>query len=120
MLFLLAQHLATALRRDQTGRSKAAVHFVVGGVSQTISAWLAGEVDAAELVASTIFSVNGWLAPPWVWTGWFHAERLLADAARDAQVAVTAIYDTQQAAADAEVKRIIAANLGRDATSAKP
>jgi hypothetical protein len=41
------------------------------------------EVDAAELVASTIFSVNGWLAPPWVRTGWFHAERLLADAARE-------------------------------------
>jgi AcrR family transcriptional regulator len=46
--FLLAQHLATALRRDQTGRSRAAVHFVVGGVSQTISAWLAGEVDLTE------------------------------------------------------------------------
>jgi hypothetical protein len=41
------------------------------------------EVDAAELVVSTIFSVNGWLAPPWVRTGWFHAERLLADAARE-------------------------------------
>jgi len=41
------------------------------------------EVDAAELVASAIFSVNGWLAPPWVRTGWFHAERLLADAARE-------------------------------------
>src|SRR5262249_40746764 len=40
------------------------------------------EVDAAELVASAIFSVNGWLAPRWVRTGWFHAERLLADAAR--------------------------------------
>lgn len=46
--FLLAQHLATALRRDQTGRSNAAVHFVVGGVGQTISAWLAGEVDLRE------------------------------------------------------------------------
>ena len=29
-------------------------------------------------------SVNGWLAPPWVRTGWFHAERLLADAVSDA------------------------------------
>jgi hypothetical protein len=38
------------------------------------------EVDAADLVASAMFSVNGWLAPPWVRTGWFHAERLLADA----------------------------------------
>jgi AcrR family transcriptional regulator len=46
--FLLAQHIATSLRRDQTARSKAAVHFVVGGVGQTISAWLAGEVDLRE------------------------------------------------------------------------
>jgi hypothetical protein len=38
------------------------------------------EIDAAELVASAMFAVNGWLAPPWVRTGWFHAERLLADA----------------------------------------
>jgi hypothetical protein len=37
------------------------------------------EVDVGELVASAMFSVNGWLAPPWVRTGWFHAERLLAD-----------------------------------------
>lgn len=42
------------------------------------------EVDAAELMASATFAVNGWLAPPWVKTGWFHAERLLADAADDA------------------------------------
>jgi hypothetical protein len=41
------------------------------------------EVDAADLVASAIFSVNGWLTPPWVRTGWFHAESLLADAARE-------------------------------------
>ncbi len=37
------------------------------------------EVDAAELMASATFAVNGWLAPPWLRTGWFHAERLLAD-----------------------------------------
>ena len=40
------------------------------------------EVDAAALMASATFAMNGWLAPPWVRTGWFHAERLLADAAR--------------------------------------
>ena len=39
-------------------------------------------VDAAELMASATFAVNGWLAPPWVRAGWFHAERLLADADR--------------------------------------
>ena len=38
------------------------------------------EVDAGELVASAMFAVDGWLAPPWVRTGWFHAAYLLADA----------------------------------------
>jgi hypothetical protein len=42
------------------------------------------EVDAGGLVAAQMLSVNGWLAPPWVRTGWFHAERLLADAISDA------------------------------------
>ena len=43
------------------------------------------EVDAAELAASAMLSMNGWLAPFWVKTGWFHAERLLADAVDDAE-----------------------------------
>jgi hypothetical protein len=43
----------------------------------------AAEVGADELMATATFAVNGWLAPPWVRTGWFHAERLLADGARD-------------------------------------
>jgi hypothetical protein len=42
------------------------------------------EVDAATLMAAATFALNGWLAPPWVRTGWFHATRLLADARRDA------------------------------------
>jgi hypothetical protein len=41
------------------------------------------EIDAVELVMSAAFAVNGWLAPPWLRTGWFHAERLLADAIGD-------------------------------------
>ena len=43
------------------------------------------EVSAADLVASSMTSVNGWLGPPWVKTGWFHAERILADAIDDAE-----------------------------------
>ena len=46
--FLLAQHLETELRRGQTDKSKAAVHFVVGGVAQTLSAWLAGDIDFSQ------------------------------------------------------------------------
>ena len=38
--------------------------------------------------------------------------KILSDASREGNVAVTAIYDAQQAAADAEVARIIAANIG--------
>ncbi len=41
------------------------------------------EIDAAELVASSTLALNGWLAPPWVRTGWFHAERLLAGTVKD-------------------------------------
>ena len=60
-----------------------------GGLAQSRPDWSArdadwdaevNEVDAEELVASAMFSVDGWLAPPWVRTGWFHAARLLADA----------------------------------------
>jgi hypothetical protein len=43
------------------------------------------EVDAAELVAASTTSLNGWLGPPWVKTGWFHAEQMLADATDDAE-----------------------------------
>jgi hypothetical protein len=41
------------------------------------------EVAAAALVAGARNSLNGWLGPAWVKTGWFHAERLLADATGD-------------------------------------
>ena len=38
------------------------------------------EVDAAGLVSASTTPVNGWLGPPWIKSGWFHAERILADA----------------------------------------
>ena len=41
------------------------------------------EVGAADLVAASTTSINGWLGPPWVKSGWFHAERILADATDD-------------------------------------
>jgi len=42
------------------------------------------EIGVAALVGGTKSSLNGWLGPPWLKTGWFHAERLLADAPGDA------------------------------------
>jgi AcrR family transcriptional regulator len=41
---LSGRHVENALRVPGNDRIKAAAHFVVGGVAQTISAWLAGEV----------------------------------------------------------------------------
>jgi hypothetical protein len=40
-------------------------------------------VDAAGLIATSATASNGWLGPPWLRTGWFHAERLLADVIDD-------------------------------------
>lgn len=42
---LAGQHLQTALHRDDNPRIRAIAHFVVGGVSQTVSGWLAGAID---------------------------------------------------------------------------
>ncbi len=41
---LSGQHVGNALRVAENDRIRAAAHFVVGGVGQTIGAWLAGEV----------------------------------------------------------------------------
>jgi len=55
------------------------------------------EVDAAELMAAAMLSVDGWLAPPWLKAGWFQAERLLADALGD---------DARKQRADADLRRL--------------
>jgi hypothetical protein len=51
-VMLSGQHAGTALRIQRNERVTATAYFVVGGVAQTISAWLAGEVSLApgELV----------------------------------------------------------------------
>ena len=41
---LSGQHVGVALQVEQNDRIKAAAHFVVGGVGQTMSAWLAGAI----------------------------------------------------------------------------
>jgi hypothetical protein len=53
------------------------------------------EVDAAGLVAARTRATNGWISPPWVKTGWFHAEQLLADAIRDPEQKQRADTDLQ-------------------------
>jgi AcrR family transcriptional regulator len=41
---LSGQHVGVTLQVEQNDRIKAAAHFVVGGVAQTLSAWLAGAI----------------------------------------------------------------------------
>ncbi len=49
---LSGQHVGSALRVPENERIRAAAHFVVGGVAQTLSAWLAGNLrlDAEQLI----------------------------------------------------------------------
>ena len=49
---LSGRHVENALRVPKNDRIKAAAHFVVGGVAQTLGAWLAGDVrlDGDQLV----------------------------------------------------------------------
>ncbi len=44
LAMLSGQHAVAVLHMAENDQIKAAAHFVVGGVAQTISAWLAGEV----------------------------------------------------------------------------
>jgi AcrR family transcriptional regulator len=62
---LSGRHVENALRVPANDRIKAAAHFVVGGVGQTIGAWLAGEVllDADQLVDQLASLLDG-LADP--------------------------------------------------------
>ncbi len=49
---LAEQHVEAVTKQPSTERTKAFAYFVVGGVTQTVSAWLAGDVTltSAELV----------------------------------------------------------------------
>lgn len=45
---LTGRYIETLLRGDAGDRAKATVRFVVGGVGQTLSAWLAGDIVLTE------------------------------------------------------------------------
>jgi AcrR family transcriptional regulator len=62
---LSGQHAEAALHVAANERIKAASHFVVGGVAQTLSAWLAGDVDfTAEQLAAQLGSLIDRLSDP--------------------------------------------------------
>jgi AcrR family transcriptional regulator len=45
LAMLSGQHLGHALHLTENDRIKATAHFAVGGVGQTLSAWLSGEIE---------------------------------------------------------------------------
>src|SRR5260370_19173984 len=102
--------------RDRTSAAPGNFKVKAGGAFQHLirPEWIAQgpewdvaveEVGAADLVASSMTSVNGWLGPPWMKAGWFHAARILADAIE---------YGDTRARADAMAGRL-QASAYRDA-----
>jgi AcrR family transcriptional regulator len=62
---LSGEHIQAGLQVAQNPRVKATAHFVVGGVSQTISAWLADEIpmETCELVDQLASILDGFADP---------------------------------------------------------
>lgn len=62
---LSGRHVGSVLQRPANARINAVSHFVVGGVAQTISSWLAGGVDlnADELVDQLTAMLGGFGEP---------------------------------------------------------
>lgn len=76
------------------------------------------EVGAGELVQSSTLIMNGWLAPRWGRSGWFHAYRLLAEfQAEQQKESVDAIADRlksgeiEDAATRADLERELVGEL---------
>jgi hypothetical protein len=94
-----------------------------GSVAQSHPEWSAPDADwdievveeaAARLMDAATLAVNGWLAPPWVRTGWFHGERLLADAMSDGEQKRRAQSDLQRLKTGNYAGLVERINLERD------
>ncbi|MCV7086434.1 TetR/AcrR family transcriptional regulator [Mycolicibacter hiberniae] len=67
---LSGRHVQNVLRVPGNDRLKAAAHFMVGGVGQTISAWLAGDVTLApEQLVDQLVALLGRLDDPALFRG---------------------------------------------------
>jgi hypothetical protein len=67
---LSGQHAVDTLRAPANDRVKAAAHFAVGGVGQTLSAWLAGDVHLnPEQLADHLASLLDELTNPKLYAG---------------------------------------------------
>jgi hypothetical protein len=76
------------------------------------------EIDAADLGASSMTSVNGWLGVPWIKAGWFHAKLILSDALDDAEAKRRADAALQRLEASEDRDMVERVNLQREFVSA--
>ena len=66
---LAGPHVESSLRFDPSSRTKAVVRFVVGGVGQTLSAWLAGDIALSqEQLINQLTAIVERLADPALYT----------------------------------------------------
>ncbi|MFQ5763591.1 MAG: hypothetical protein ACE5GT_01570 [Rhodospirillales bacterium] len=75
------------------------------------------EIDLDRLLAGRRLSINGWLGPPWLKEGWFHAYLLLAETLTDRAAkgrAEALVGRLETGAFDSDEQRI---NLERDLVS---
>ncbi len=54
------------------------------------------EVDVHTMVGRAMTTVNGWLGPPWLRKGWFHADLLLGDAPNGPEAKTRAAADVER------------------------
>jgi AcrR family transcriptional regulator len=67
---LSGQHVGNVLNLEDSERIKATAHFVVGGVAQTVSTWLAGELNlTAEELVDQLASILDELGDPALYRG---------------------------------------------------
>lgn len=74
-------------------------------------------IDAAGLVAAATVTMNGWIGPPWLRTGWFHAALLLAGSADDPERQSRVEAGLRRLEARAYGDEIERINLERDVVS---
>jgi AcrR family transcriptional regulator len=67
---LAGRHVESLARRDSTSQTKATVNFIVGGVSQTFTAWLAGDIDlTSEQLVDQLTAIIDQLGDPELYFG---------------------------------------------------
>jgi hypothetical protein len=112
--YLYFADLAEVAKARLTGAAEAPRDVKVkaaGSLAQAHPAWSTQaadwdvevfDVDAADLVVASTRAVNGWIGPPWIKTGWFQADLLLADSLDDPE---------KKERADSDLRRITAGDF---------